>query len=115
MAEPEHQAQEPAMKQFLIKYRFTHGTKEEWHQDIARFIANLDSDLVLKGRISYRCMKNAKDSDYYHLARAADDQAPKELQQRDWFKLYTEKTRLVAGGEVEVLPLEIIAETAEPA
>ena len=47
--------------------------------------------------------------------RAADDQAPKDLQQRDWFKLYTEKTRLVAGGEVEVLPLEIIAETAQPA
>jgi hypothetical protein len=103
------------MKQFLIKYRFSTGTQEEWHRDIAEFIANLDSDPVLKGRISYRCMKNAKDSDYYHLARAADDQAPKDLQQRGWFKRYTEKTRLVAGGEVEVLPLEIIAETAEPA
>jgi hypothetical protein len=108
-------AQEPTMKQFLIKYRFTHGTKEDWHREIARFIANLDSDPVLRGRISYRCMKNAKDSDYYHLARAADEQAPKDLQQRDWFKDYTEKTRLVAGGEVEVLPLEIIAETNQPA
>jgi hypothetical protein len=115
MADAEERTQERAMKQFLIKYRFTTGSKEEWHQDIARFIANLDSDPVLKGRISYRCMKNAKDTDYYHLARAADDQAPKDLQQRDWFKLYAEKTRLVAGGEVEVLPLEIIAETAQPA
>jgi hypothetical protein len=103
------------MKQFLIKYRFTTGTQADWHREIAEFIANLDSDPVLKGRISYRCMKNAKDSDYYHLARAADDQASKDLQQRDWFQRYTEKTRLVAGGEVEVLPLEIIAETAEPA
>jgi hypothetical protein len=115
MTGTEDRPQERAMKQFLIKYRFSTGTKEEWHRDIAEFIANLDSDPVLKGRISYRCMKNAKDSDYYHLARAADEQAPKELQQRDWFKRYTEKTRLVAGGEVEVLPLEIIAETATPA
>lgn len=59
------------MKQFLIKYRFAQGTVEEWHQEIARFIVNLDGDPVLKGRISYRCMKNAKGSDYYHLARAA--------------------------------------------
>ena len=103
------------MKQFLIKYRFANGTKEEWHRAIAEFIANLDSDPVLKGRISYRCMKNAKDTDYYHLARAADEQVSKDLQQRDWFKAYTEKTRLVAGGEVEVLPLDVIAETAQPA
>jgi hypothetical protein len=115
MMGPDQRAQEPAMKQFLIKYRFTTGTKEDWHRQIARFIANLDSDPVLKGRISYRCMKNTKDEDYYHLARAADDQAPKDLQQRQWFKDYTEQTRLVAGGEVEVLPLEIIAETAQPA
>jgi hypothetical protein len=107
--------EEQPMKQFLIRYRFTNGTQEEWHQDIVRFIANLDSDPLLKGRISYRCMKKAGDCDYYHLARAADDQAPKDLQQRDWFKHYTEKTRLVAGGQVEVLPLEIIAETAQPA
>ena len=103
------------MKQFLIKYRFTEGTPEEWHRDIARFIANLDNDPVLRGRISYRCMKNAGDSDYYHLARAADDEAPRDLQQRDWFKQYQEKTRTVAGGQVEVLPLEVIAETAAPA
>jgi len=40
---------------------------------------------------------------------------PKDLQQRDWFRHYTEQTKLVAGGEVEVLPLEIIAETSQPA
>jgi hypothetical protein len=106
---------ERPMKQFLIKYRFTQGTPEEWHRDIARFIANIDSDPVLKGRISYRCMKNAADSDYYHLARAADEQAPKDLQQRDWFRQYQERTRSVAGGQVEVVPLEIIGETAAPA
>ena len=100
------------MKQFLIKYRLTNGTEAEWHREIATFIAALDNDPELKGKIVYRCMKSREDSTYYHFAAPADDQAVKTLQQREFFKHYTEMTRRVAGGEVMVSPLEIIAETA---
>jgi hypothetical protein len=99
------------MKHFLIKYRFTNGTETEWHQAIAQFISALDYDPDLKGKISYRCMKIRDDSTYYHLAAAADDQAIKVLQQREYFKRYTEATKHVAGGDVVVSPLETIAET----
>jgi hypothetical protein len=100
------------MKQFLIKYRRDNVSEEQWHQDIARFIAALDSDPAVKGKISYRCLKNRKGTDYYHLATAADDQAIQALQSQEFFKHYNEQTRLAAaGGEVEVLPLEIVAET----
>ncbi|HXP92248.1 MAG TPA: hypothetical protein VN905_02140 [Candidatus Binatia bacterium] len=98
------------MKHFLIKYRFEHGSREEWHQEIARFIEALESDPVVGGRITYRAMK-AKDPDYYHLASTADDEATKVLSDRDFFKRYTEITERVSGGTVEVLPLEIVAET----
>ena len=100
------------MKSFLIKYRFQNGSEEAWHRDIAAFIAALDNDPALQGKISYRCMKNRDDSSYYHLAAAADEQAIKTLQSRDFFKHYTEKTREAAGGEVVVTPIEMIAETA---
>ena len=100
------------MKHFMIKYQFVNGTTEEWHREIGRFIEALDNDPELKGRIIYRCMKNCDDSSYCHLASSADDQAVKTLQQRDFFKHYTEKTRQVAGGEVVVTPMELIAETA---
>ncbi len=100
------------MKHFMIKYQFANGTAEEWHQEIGRFIAALDNDAELKGKIIYRCLKNRDDSSYYHLAAAADEQAIKTLQARDFFKHYTEKTRQVAGGEVTVAPMELIAETA---
>jgi len=99
------------MKHFLIKYRLTNGAEEQWHQDIARFIAALDDDPALSGKISYRCLKGRGGSDYYHLAAAADDQAIKALQSREFFARYTAQTKLAAGGEVEVLPLEIIAQT----
>ena len=49
------------MKHFMIKYRFANGTTEEWHREIGRFIAALDIDPGLKGKISYRCMKNRDD------------------------------------------------------
>ena len=100
------------MKHFMIKYQFANGTTEEWHQEIERFISAIDNDSELKGKISYRCMKNRDDSSYIHLAAAVDEQAIKTLQARDFFKHYTERTRQVAGGDVVVTPMELIAETA---
>ncbi len=103
------------MKHFLIKYRFQNGLEDAWHQDVAEFIAALDGDPALRGKISYRCMKNQNGPDYYHLATAVDDQAIKMLQTRVFFSRYTEKTKHVAAGVVEVLPLEIVAETGQNA
>jgi quinol monooxygenase YgiN len=100
------------MKHFMIKYQFKNGTTQDWHREIARFIAALDADPELKGKISYRCMKNRDDQSYFHLAAATDEAAVKALQGRDFFKHYTEKTREVAGGEVTVTPIELIEETA---
>ena len=81
------------MKYFLIKYRFQNGSQDAWHRDIAEFIAALDRDPALQGKISYRCMKGRDGSDYYHLAAAADEQAIKALQAREFFSRYTEKNQ----------------------
>jgi hypothetical protein len=103
------------MPHFMIKYSFKTGSTAQWHQDIAQFISALDSDPALRGKIGYRCMKRRDGADYYHLAWAADDAAIRALQQNEVFKHYTEQTKTVAGGTVEVLPLELIAETAQRA
>jgi hypothetical protein len=100
------------MKHFMIRYTRSNGTEQDWHRDIAEFISQVDGDPDLKGKITYRCMKMRDDSSYTHLAAAADEQAIKALQAKDFFKRYTEKTRAIAGGEVTVTPMEIIAETA---
>ena len=101
------------MKHFLIKYRFTDGSEAAWRDHIERFIAAVEGDGALKGRVAYRCMKADNGSgEYYHLAATSDDEAGKALQSRDFFKAYTEETRRVSGGTVEVLPLAIVAETS---
>ncbi len=99
------------MKTFLIKYEFKEGSPDAWHEAIGRFIAALDNDPDLKGRISYRCMKEKNGPGYYHLATPVDDVAATMLQTKDFFRPYTEETRRVGGGVVEVVPLEVIAET----
>ena len=100
------------MKHFMIKYQFKDGTTEAWHQEIGRFIRAIDNDPELRGRITYRCMKNRDDGSYFHLASVTDDDAQKTLQSRDFFKHYSAMTRKVAGGEVTATPIEMIDATA---
>jgi len=101
------------MKHFMIKYEFKNGTTEAWHQEIGRFIKAIDNDPELKGRLSYRVLKNRDDGHYFHLASVTDEAAQKTLQSRDFFKACTEMTRKVAaGGEVTVTPIEVIGATA---
>jgi hypothetical protein len=98
------------MKRFAIQYRLEVGTPEAWHQEIARFTAALDADPEIAGRISYRCMKIGAGPAYVHLV-AAEDHIPNLLQTRPWFKHYTEETRRISGGKVEVTPIEIVGQT----
>src|SRR5260221_5245134 len=93
------------MKHFMIKYQFTNGTTEEWHREIGRFIAALDNDPELRGRIIYRCMKTRDDSSYCHLASAVDDVAVKTVQQPDFFNDSHETTKKVRRGAVTVPPV----------
>jgi len=99
------------MKHFLIRYSFKEGRAEDWHRDIAGFIAALEDDPELRGKISYRAMKIRDGADYMHIAAAADEQAIKALQSRDFFTRYNDRTKQVAGGHVEVVPLDIIGST----
>jgi hypothetical protein len=104
---------EGTMKRFLIKYIFKNGSEDDWHREIKRFIAALDGDASLKGRIGYLCLKASGTSeDYYHIATAADDEAVKALQGREFFRHYTSESKRVSGGTIEVVPLTVIAETA---
>ena len=101
------------MKRFLIRYNFSldDDSVDAWHVHVATFIAEIEKDPALQGRLSYRCLKVRGGKEYLHLAEPADDEAIEVLQGREYFKRYTEETKRVSGGTVEVSPLEAIAET----
>ncbi len=99
------------MKHFLISYRLSTGPESRWHEEIERFIAALQSDPELGGRISYRCFKSAVGPEYYHLAKPVDENAARLLGERDFFSRYTDLMDVASAGSVTVLPLESIAQT----
>jgi len=99
------------MKYFMIKYVFKDGSRDAWHGEMETFIAALDGDPALAGKISYRCHRIRGRDDYFHIAGAIDDDAIKALQGNATFRAYQEKTRAVSGGTLEVVPLDIVAET----
>ncbi len=94
----------------MIRYRFQNGSKEQWHDDVARFSQSIESDPELRGKITYRAMK-AEGDDYYHFATAVNQAAADLLCDRDYFDRYTSRTGEVSCGTVEVIPLEVVAQT----
>jgi hypothetical protein len=101
------------MKQFLIRYRQTEGSTEDWHREIGKFIAAIDDDPALRGKIGYRCLKARDGADYFHIATVHEESGRLALQERPFFRHYTELTRRISGGTVEVLPVETVAQTAD--
>lgn len=101
------------MKQFLIRYRHTEGSTEDWHREIGTFIASIESDPALKGKIGYRCLKARDGADYFHIATVYEEAGQQALQSRDFFKHYTAQTRRISGGQVDVTPLETVAQTGD--
>ena len=95
------------MKQFLIKYRHTTGTTEDWHREIASFIAALDGDPALKGKIGYRCMKGRDGADY--LVVASKGGAPEDP---GWYKNIEAQSDIEIQVKGDVLPVR--ARTASP-
>jgi hypothetical protein len=69
------------MKQFLIKYRHTNGSTEDWHREIGQFIAAIDGDPALAGKVGYRCLKARDGADYFHIATVHDDSGRIALQE----------------------------------
>ena len=98
------------MKHFLITYRLKDGMEDQRHRDIGTFIGALDADPDLLGKVSYLTMRRGGGREYLHVAAAA----VKLLGSREFFVRYTAQTEETAEGEVEVTPLEIIAETSSP-
>ncbi|HVY20583.1 MAG TPA: hypothetical protein VHA70_10965 [Bauldia sp.] len=99
------------MPQSIIVYTFKTGPRDEWRRQITAMVAEMNGDPDLKGRISYRVLKERNGDRYWHVASAVDDAALKALQSKDYFRRYQAATREISGGTVEVIGTETMAET----
>jgi len=100
------------MKHFMIKYQFANGTTEEWHREIGRFHLRARQRSRAEGKDHLPLHEEPRRFQLLSSRRGRRRAGHQDLQARDFFKHYTEKTRQVAGGDVVVTPMELIAETA---
>ena len=94
----------------FIRYT-TQGPSEEWEREVNAFIAAIDGDPSLRGRISYRCFKEKDGVSFYHAAAAVDDAAVADLKEKPFFKPYSTKLRAVAKSGPEFTQMQLVGGT----
>ena len=95
----------------LIEYRIKEPS-ETWEREVLAFIQAIDGDPSLRGRISYRCLKQQDGVSFCHLAAASDESAVEELKRKPFFKPYSERLRAVAESGPKFTKLAVIGGTA---
>jgi hypothetical protein len=94
----------------LIRYTIGEPS-EEWEREVLAFIRAIDCDASLRGRVSYRCLKETDGVSFCHIAVAVDDTAVEELKQKPFFKPYSIRLRAVANAGPHFTNLRIVGGT----
>ena len=94
----------------LIQYKLKEPSKA-WEREVLAFIQEIDCDPSLRGRVSYRCLKQQDGVSFCHLAAAVDDNAIDDLKRRPFFKPYSERLRAVAANGPEFTKLDVVGGT----
>jgi hypothetical protein len=94
----------------LIRYTISEPS-EEWEREVLAFIHAIDRDTSLRGRVSYRCLKETDAVSYCHVAAAVNDGAVEDLKQRPFFKTYSKRLRTVAKVGPHFTKLQVVGGT----
>ncbi len=94
----------------LIRYSISRPS-EDWEREVLAFIQAIDREASLRGRLSYRCLKESDGVSFCHIAAAVDDSAVEDLKKKSFFKPYSAKLRAVAGGEPHFTKLQVVGGT----
>ena len=94
----------------LIRYT-VEAPNEEWEREVLAFIQAIDGEASLRGRLSYRCLKESDGVSFCHIAAAVDDSAVEDLKKKPFFKPYSAKLRAVAWRGPEFTKLEVVGGT----
>jgi hypothetical protein len=94
----------------LIRYTIIEPS-EEWEREVLAFIRAIDCDTSLRGRVSYRCLKETDGLSFCHVAAAVDDAAVEDLKQKPFFKQYSARLRAVAKAGPHFTKLQVVGGT----
>jgi hypothetical protein len=94
----------------LIRYSIN-VPNEDWEHEVLAFVRAIDRDPSLRGRVSYRCLKEGDGVSFCHIAAAVNDAAVDDLKERPFFRPYSAKLRAIAKCEPEFTKMQVVGGT----
>ena len=88
------------------------GEEAAWEQATSNFIAAIDQDPELAGRLHYRVNRAREGGRRVHWGWWDDPEIVPILQSRDYFKEFTARVREMAGRTLTTIPLTRRGQTA---
>ncbi len=95
-----------------ILYEYS-GDEAVWQKTIADFIAAIDTDAEVAGRLHYRVNKAREGNRRVHWGWWDKPETVAKMQSRDYFKTFSAKLREMAGDTLTTIPVTRHGETAE--
>ena len=88
------------------------GDEAAWERTTSRFIAAIDKDKELAGRLHYRVNRAKEGSRRVHWGWWESPDIVPILQSRDYFKEFTARVREMGGDSLTTIPLTRHGQTA---
>jgi len=98
------------MEGILIQYNYS-GDEAEWEKTINEFVNNVNSDSELSGKFQYSISKGADGIKRVHVGRWDSEATLKTLQQRDFFKTFSQAVQKMAGDSLQPTRIQEIIKT----
>ena len=99
------------MRSITISYKFG-GPEGEWRKMVGDFIAAIDGDPEVAGKITYQVATADDRETRIHWGRWDNQDTLRTMQSRDYFKTFAERLRELTGGQQNVMASDVILKTS---
>ncbi|MEO9614669.1 MAG: hypothetical protein ABJG86_21440 [Nitratireductor sp.] len=98
------------MRSITIRYQYS-GPEEEWRGVIDAFVAAIDADEAIAGRFAYQVAIAEDGRTRIHWGRWDSAETLNTMQSRDYFKVFAERLRKLAGGPPDAVAADVTTKT----
>jgi quinol monooxygenase YgiN len=98
------------MRSITIRYQYE-GPEEDWREVVGDFIAALDADPDVSGKFEYQVSVADDGKSRVHWGRWDSQETLKKMQASDYFKIFAERLKELAGGTPETFATDVVLKT----
>ena len=98
------------MRTITIWYKY-HGPEENWRKVVGDFIAAIDGDPEIAGKLTYQVTIADDGETRIHWGRWDSQETLRVMQSRDYFKAFAQRVKEFAGGQPNSMSSDVVLKT----